>query len=141
MKNETVSQSGSPAPARLRIIDAERFGPWAVVTGASSGIGKEFARQLAAHGINLILVARRLAELEALGKELAQQYGVQCRSLMVDLSRDDAVTAIEDATREIDVGLVVSNAGMGGTGAFWRGEVHGATQDDLYANGRLDATA
>src|SRR5260221_9550253 len=118
MKNKTVSQSGGHLPPRLDVIDAERFGPWAVVTGASSGIGKEFARQLAAHGINLVLVARRLAELEALGKELAQQYGVECRAVMVDLSMDDAVTAIETATRELDVGLVVSNAGMGGTGSF-----------------------
>src|SRR5260370_1541971 len=124
MKNETVSQSGSPAPARLRIIDAERFGPWAVVTGASSGIGKEFARQLAAHGLNLVLVARRLAELEALGKELAQQYGVEGRSVMVDLSRDDAVAAIEAATPDLDVGLSVPNAAMAGTGPFCPRPVH-----------------
>ena len=51
-------------------IDQHRFGPWAVVTGASSGIGKEFARQLAASGLNLVLVARRLSLLEDLGRSL-----------------------------------------------------------------------
>jgi hypothetical protein len=60
---------------------------------------------------------------------------------MVDLSRDDAVTAIEAATREIDVGLVVSNAGMGGTGSFWPGEFVAASKDDLYAIVRLNAIA
>jgi short-subunit dehydrogenase len=53
-------------------IDKQRFGPWAVVTGASSGIGKEFARQLAANGLNLVLVARRVALLEAIGNQLTE---------------------------------------------------------------------
>jgi short-subunit dehydrogenase len=113
----------------------------AVVTGASSGIGKEFARQLAAHGINLVLVARRLAELEAHEKELAQQYGVECRPVRVDLSMADAVTAIEAAAGEIDLGLVVSNAGMGGIGSFWPGESIAASKDDLYPIVRLNSIA
>ena len=53
-------------------VDKNRFGPWAIVTGASSGIGKEFTRQLAASGLNLVLVARRLVLLEALGQQLAK---------------------------------------------------------------------
>jgi short-subunit dehydrogenase len=51
-------------------VDSERFGPWALITGASSGIGREFARQIAASHINVVLVARRQALLDALGTEL-----------------------------------------------------------------------
>src|SRR5260370_9865420 len=60
---------------------------------------------------------------------------------MVDRSKDDAVAAIQAATRELDVGLVVSNAGMGGTGSFWPGELIAANKDDLYAIVRLNAIA
>ena len=58
------------------IIDKSRFGPWAIVTGASSGIGKEFARQLASDGLNIILVARRVSLLEELGTELAKEFNI-----------------------------------------------------------------
>jgi short-subunit dehydrogenase len=99
-------------------IDQHKFGPWAIVTGASSGIGKEFARQLAASGLNLILVARRLSLLEELGHQLASQFGVQYRAVGLDLMTDDFLEVLEDATQDLDVGLVVSNAGTGHPGAF-----------------------
>src|SRR5256885_5463955 len=54
----------------MRALDKERFGPWALVTGASSGIGKEFARQIAASGINIVLAARREDSLKEVGAEL-----------------------------------------------------------------------
>lgn len=87
------------------------FGPWAVVTGASSGIGKEFARQLAANGLHLVLVVRRLALLEALGNQLAETFGIQYRAVGVDISDEDSLVAITEATRDLDVGLLISNAG------------------------------
>src|ERR671937_406280 len=100
MKQTDASRfSSGTRPVRTRLISATRFGPWALVTGASSGIGKEFARQLAAQGVNLVLTSRRLNELEALGRELAQQSRVQYRAVAADLAKDDALPVIEQATR------------------------------------------
>ncbi|MEY2486039.1 MAG: uncharacterized protein QOH39_1687 [Verrucomicrobiota bacterium] len=95
-----------------------QFGPWALVTGASSGIGKEFARQIAASGINLVLVARRDALLAELGRAISQEFGVQYRALAMDLSQDGFIAGLASATDDLDVGLVVSNAGTGNPGEF-----------------------
>lgn len=99
-------------------IDKERFGPWAVVTGASSGIGKEFARQLAASGLNLVLVGRRLPLLEELGRELAAEFAVQYRAVGIDLSHEGFVRTIEEATNALEVGLLISSAGAVTLGEF-----------------------
>src|SRR5689334_20786448 len=99
-------------------IDKHKFGPWAVVTGASSGIGKEFARQLAASGLNVVLVARRLALLEELGSQLTKEFGVQYRAISVDLSEENFLDKIAAATNGLDVGLLVSNAGAGNPSEF-----------------------
>src|SRR5277367_5252240 len=99
-------------------IDRERFGPWAVITGASSGIGKEFVRQIAASGIHVALVGRREPLLRSVGAECTQASGVQHRIIPLDLSEPDFLPALADATRDLDVGLVVSNAGTGNPGAF-----------------------
>ncbi len=68
-------------------IDKKRFGPWALVTGASSGIGREFARQLAASGLNVVLVARRESLLDEVGQGLAKDFNVQYRTVVADLSQ------------------------------------------------------
>jgi short-subunit dehydrogenase len=102
----------------VRRIDKNIFGPWAVVTGASSGIGKEFAQQLAASRLNLVLVARRLSALEALGSELARTFGISYRTVELDLSSDDFLEQIEEATHDLDIGLVISNAGAMMAGDF-----------------------
>ncbi len=99
-------------------IDAGRFGPWAVVTGASSGIGREFAHQLADAGINVVLVARRLAMLQDLGAALTRGYGIDYRAVGVDLCDPGMLTPIAEATNDIDVGLLVSNAGAALPGPF-----------------------
>src|SRR3984893_10895320 len=99
-------------------IDRERFGPWALVTGASSGIGAEFARQIAAAGINLALVARREALLNEVGRHITRDFGVQFRVLTMDLSQEGFIVPLAEGTKDLDIGLVVSNAGTGNSGEF-----------------------
>jgi short-subunit dehydrogenase len=99
-------------------LDEKRFGPWALVTGASSGIGKEFARQIAASGIHVALVGRREPLLRTVGAECTRASGVQHRIIPLDLSEPDFLPVLADATRDLDIGLVVSNAGTGNPGEF-----------------------
>ena len=100
------------------MIDRERFGPWALVTGASSGIGKEFARQIAAAGINVVLVARREGKLTELGRSIASDLSVQYRVIAMDLSQEGFIENLAERTKDLDIGLVVSNAGTPNPGEF-----------------------
>jgi len=102
----------------MKHINTNTFGPWALVTGASSGIGKEFARQLAQVGLNLVLVARRLPLLEEIGRTLTDEYGIGYRAMALDLSQEDFLERLETVTRDLDIGLVVSNAGSANPGEF-----------------------
>lgn len=95
-----------------------RFGPWAVVTGASSGIGEAFARKLAAKGLNLVLVARREDRLKRLADELGDTHGVEIRIVPVDLAADDFLPVVERATHDLEIGLLVNNAGVLAAGRF-----------------------
>jgi uncharacterized protein len=110
-------------------VDKNRFGPWAVVTGASSGIGQEFARQLAASRLNLVLIARRLPLLEELGRQLSAEFGVQYRAVEVDLSDEGFLGKVEEATRDLDIGLLISNAGAVTFGEFLARERNTLHQD------------
>ena len=99
-------------------LDKGQFGPWALVTGASSGIGKEFARQIAASGINVVLVARREGQLTELGRSIASDLSVQYRVIAMDLSQEGFIENLAERTKDLDIGLVVSNAGTGNPGEF-----------------------
>ncbi len=88
------------------------YGPAAIVTGASSGIGRAFAEALGARGLDLLLVARRLDRLEDLAHTMRAQHGVRVNNCQIDLSRPNACEAIADAASGLDVGLIVSNAGF-----------------------------
>jgi short-subunit dehydrogenase len=90
-----------------------RYGPWAVVTGASSGIGAEFARQLAGRGLSVALAARRRERLEQLAEALRARHGVGARVIEADLAARSGRAAVIEGTRDLDVGLLVSNAGFG----------------------------
>src|SRR6266404_7595988 len=99
-------------------LNKEQFGPWALITGSSSGIGKEFARQIAASGINIVLVARRQALLKEAGAEFSKDYGVEHRVVALDLAEDGFMGKLASVTDDLDIGLVVSNAGTGNPGDF-----------------------
>lgn len=99
------------------------YGPWAVVTGASDGIGRELARQLAAAGLNLVVVARRPEPLEQLAEEARRLHGVSVQVLAADLSRPEGTAEVVALTAALPVGLLVAAAGFGTSGAFVEGEL------------------
>ncbi|BDC51556.1 short-chain dehydrogenase [Bryobacterales bacterium F-183] len=88
---------------------------WAVVTGASSGIGREVALQLAARGLKLVLVARNAAALQQLATAIP---GTQTRVLPLDLADPAGPAQLDEATRDLDVRVVVNSAGFGSGGPF-----------------------
>lgn len=99
------------------------YGPWAFVTGASDGIGKSFAIELAKYGLHVVLVARRQPELEQLAAALRTAYGVQCRVVPADLSSSAGIAQAIAGAKDLDVGLVVCAAGFGTAGSFLRGNL------------------
>ena len=96
----------------------KNYGPWAIITGASAGIGVEFARQIAASGVNVVLTARRTRKLDALAVELRSNYGVEVRVVPVDLTRRGFIDTIKEATAGLEIGLLVNNAGAWNLGSF-----------------------
>lgn len=98
---------------------AGRYGPWAVIAGASEGTGRAFARQIAAQGVSCVLLARREEPLRALAAEVKAQSDVECVVASVDLSAADALRQIVAAVGDRDVGLYVSNAGADPNGAHF----------------------
>lgn len=95
-----------------------KYGEYALVTGASSGIGAEFAEQLAAAGFSLVLVARRKDRLEALAGRLRAAYRTATEVIELDLGAEGAVAELARRTASLDVGLVVASAGVVTSGPF-----------------------
>ena len=95
-----------------------RYGPWALITGASNGIGKAIAAQVAARGINVALAARNQQELQAIARDLRDAHHVETTVIAVDLVDPSAASHLEDQLSDLDVGLVVLAAGFGTIGAF-----------------------
>jgi short-subunit dehydrogenase len=89
----------------------DKYGPWAVITGGSEGVGASFARKLAADGINVVLVARKVEALEELAQEIRNTYRVEVRTKSVDLANYDAIKLVRDITDDIEVGFLIYNAG------------------------------
>lgn len=97
---------------------AAKYGPWAVVAGASEGLGAAFAEALVARGLNLLLLARRADALEAVAGALRKHHKVEIRTMACDMARPDLPAWLDAATAELDVGLVVYNAAHAPVGAF-----------------------
>ncbi len=96
----------------------KRYGPWALIAGASSGLGAEFAEQLAACGLNLVMVARRAPLLESQCERLTAAHSIQARPLPLDLADSNSAAIINSRTADLDVGLVVYNAAYSAIGPF-----------------------
>lgn len=92
------------------IIDVNKYGPWALVTGGSEGVGAEAARMLVDDGFNVVLIARKTEPLEALKTEL-EGKGAQVRIKSVDLGKRDALAKVREVTDDIEIGLLFYNAG------------------------------
>ncbi len=90
---------------------AKQFGAWAVVAGGSDGIGGAFAKDAAARGLNVAIIARRAEPLEKLANRIASEYAVETLTIQADLTSQDMVAQIASATDDLDVGLFVHNAG------------------------------
>ena len=98
---------------------ADRYGPWALIAGASEGTGASFARQLAEKGLDLILVARRQGPLDALAEQIRAGHGVQCVTGTIDLTTDDAAGRMAALAGDRDVGLLILNAGADSNGSMF----------------------
>ncbi len=94
------------------------YGNWALVTGASDGIGRAIAELLAQAQFNLVLVARRESVLQALATQLSQQYSIEVRVIAADLTDAQQVDAMMIDTLPLDIGLLIASAGFGTSGAF-----------------------
>lgn len=89
----------------------EKYGPWALIAGASEGVGAEFARTVAGFGVNVVLIARRASVLEGIAEQIRSAYGVEVRVLAVDLAQADAMDRIFSAVDDIQIGLFLYCAG------------------------------
>lgn len=104
------------APKRLDL--ESRYGGWALVTGASSGIGAALVRQIATEGMNVVLSARREERLVGLAGELERDFGIQTRVVVADLAERAGMEALLAGVADLEIGLLVNNAGVGRVGRF-----------------------
>jgi short-subunit dehydrogenase len=101
----------------------EKYGPWALVAGASVGLGAAWADELARRKLNLILMARRAGPLEALAARLRSTHGVEVRTAAADLSEPRATEICAQLAAEHEIGLLVYNAAFSKIGAFLDGDL------------------
>jgi short-subunit dehydrogenase len=96
-----------------------KYGPWALVTGAAWGLGTEYARQIGALGLNLVLVDIRADDLRRVAEEVRSKGGVEVKAVVTDLSRPDFIEGVRGDTAGIEIGLLVSNAAYPPVGLFF----------------------
>ena len=97
-------------------MDRTQYGPWALIAGGSEGLGASFSEQLAADGFNLVLLGRKVEPLEETA-ERARKAGVEVRTLSVDLTSPDMLSQVRALTDDVEVGLLVYNAGANSYGS------------------------
>ena len=95
-----------------------RYGTWALIAGASEGLGVAFAERLTARGMNILLIARRGELMERVAEKLRRSHGVEVRCLVQDLAAADLAGALREATSSIDLGVMIYNAAYVPMGSF-----------------------
>lgn len=90
----------------------EKYGPWAVITGGTSGIGEEMTKIVASKGVNIVLVARRQEVLTEKANILKGEYGIEVKTVSADLTKNDDLEKVLNETNELEVGLLIPNAAI-----------------------------
>ncbi len=122
MKNYVIFLFFNNLPQNMPSISNDYvnyFGPWALIAGASEGLGEAFAREIAKNGINVALIARRKTLLDKLCSTISKEYNVQTKAIQLDLASENILDIIKAETKEIDIGLVVYNAALSPIGLFF----------------------
>ena len=102
---------------------AQRYGAWAVVAGASEGLGEALARGCASRGLNVVLIARRVELAQQIADDIAATTGVQTRALRADLAVRDDLDRILNELVDLDIGLLIYNAAFSVVGPFWNFDI------------------
>ncbi|MBI9099105.1 MAG: SDR family oxidoreductase, partial [Spirochaetaceae bacterium] len=105
------------------------YGNWALITGASAGIGKAYAEAMASEGLNLVLVARREDELKKIASDLKQKNGIEVKTVALDLSKDGFMSELSEKTGNQEIDILVNNAGFGTSGYFH--EIDGQKEETM----------
>jgi short-subunit dehydrogenase len=116
-KRETFFRE-SGAPEMNAKTFREKYGPWAVVAGASEGLGAAFAEECARRGLNVVLVARSIDKLNSVRQVLEKKYKTENRVLAMDLSEPDAAEQLDIKTKDLDAGLLIYNAALSLIGPY-----------------------
>jgi uncharacterized protein len=119
-QNEHSMNLSNSEKARLK----RDFGDWALVTGASSGIGLELATQLAQAGFNLLINARNAEKLNRVGHDLSSRHNIQVKTVEADLSKSSEIDRLIHESQELNIGLLINNAGYGTSGLFVDSSLH-----------------
>lgn len=101
----------------------EKYGPWALITGATSGIGEAISHQLASKGINIVLVARKEAELAAKAFVLQTKYQIETKTISADLSSNDGIEIVKNESNDLSIGLLTLAAGLEVNGSFEKNDI------------------
>src|SRR5262245_42475741 len=115
-----------------------KYGPRALIAGAAVGLGAEYARQIAAHGLDLVLLDRDADALSVTADEVRSRHGVRVEPMVIDLARRDLVDALRTQKADVDIGLLVYNAAVGTVAPFLELDPnHCETMIDVNCRGPL----
>lgn len=105
-----------------------KYGEWTVITGASSGIGKALAYELAQKGLNLVLVARGQAGLKKIAEDIQNKYKISTKIVVADLGNQTGINEVILKTQQLTIGLLVLSAGMENNGSFIKNDINAELQ-------------